>query len=158
MSHQRLKEKFAPGEPIPARWLSEVARRLNALETMPPLMYDDDTLLIDPTAPGAIVPVKITGAKSGSYYSGSVYADGVDATATETSQNIWLNGFEVNSADTQGYYMAMAVSRVVGGSVERAFLVLPGYPIPPATGVAYLISDGGVVKWSTGVDCTGTPV
>ena len=97
MSMPRLKEAFAPSDPIPAAWLSEVARRLNDLRGVPPILYQDDRIALDSEWAVFAHPWQLyySGGKlqvrAGAVYDGSDYIEVdalADAPATDT--HVWL--------------------------------------------------------------------
>ena len=94
-----------------------------------------------------VVQVQLTGdADSDGYYEGSVYANGPGEAATHTGQQISMP-FDVDVTDTQGYYYAIRLSTADDLSANSVWLVVGGIPKPPATGLYYMRSTNGILKW-----------
>ncbi|MBT7161906.1 MAG: hypothetical protein HN904_03955 [Victivallales bacterium] len=148
-----------------AKWANQVATYLNLFEAAAPLTaeFTGKTIRIgiDADEGSTLVPIKITAAKgttTAGYYDGDVYGDGTAESATLEDQLILVTGFDVDAATTQGFYFAQTRIVTIVATETTIFEVLPGYPIPPASGNYDLVSEAGVVSWKQWVDCDGNPV
>ena len=147
-----------------AKWANQVATYLNLFEAAAPLKAEFTgktiRLSLDADEGSVLVPIKITAAKgttTAGYYDGDVYGDGPSVAATLADQLILVVGFEVDAATTQGFYFAQTRIVDISGTDTTIYQVLPGYPIPPASGNYVLYSAAGVVSWKAAVDCNGDP-
>jgi len=145
-----------------AAWANRIATWCNLFEGTGPIRAHQTgssvKLDLDPAYGSTVLPVKITGAKSGSYYPGDIYGQGTAETATETGKNILLTGFEIDDTATQGFYFAQPKVIDISGADTLIYEVLPGFPIPPASGEYQFVCLAGVVQWLPVVDCDGDPV
>ena len=106
------------------------------------------------TMANGVYPLVLTGdVDVDGYYEGTVYANGIDAAATHTGQQI-LMPFDVDVTDLQGYYFAVRVGTSDDLSSNSIWQVVGGIPAPPATGTAYLRSVNGILKWIESGACT----
>jgi hypothetical protein len=147
-----------------AKWANQVATYLNLFEAAAPLKAEFTgktiRLSLDADEGSVLVPIKITAAKgttTAGYYDGSVYGDGTGDAATLTGELILVTGFDIDAATTQGFYFAQTRIVTIVATETIIYEVLPGYPIPPASGNYVLYSAAGVVSWKAAVDCDGNP-
>jgi hypothetical protein len=146
-----------------AEWANRVATWCNLFEGTGPIRANQTgssiKLDLDPAYGSTVVPVKITGAKSGSYYPGSVYGSGTAETATETGKNILLTGFEIDHTATQGFYFAQPKVIDIAGTDTLIYEVLPQDPIAPDSSNTWVLANvAGVKKWLAVYDCDDNQV
>jgi hypothetical protein len=148
-----------------AKWLNQAARWINRIRVLPPLTLKNTgpsiEIGLDADSGSTLVPIKITAAKgttTAGYYDGDIYGDGTGESATLEDQLILVTGFDIDAATTQGFYFAQTRIVTIVATETTIFEVLPGYPIPPASGNYDLVSEAGVVSWKQWVDCDGNPV
>ena len=106
------------------------------------------------------VAIKITSDKDvNNLYTGDVYADGTQVTATQTSVKIGLLNENVDTTDVQGFYLAHKSIVLISGVATEVYEIIPGIPlILDTTNPYFLMCIAGKVKWVRAGDCTGSSV
>ena len=144
------------------RWAVELKRKLNEMIDLlnnAAVRGDNTTARIAQGTVSAIpflYPAKVTGAKSGDYYAGSVYLGGTESSSPLTGEKILFDDWDIDYTDTQGWLWVMPVGRDISGTDTRVWQVVSGEPKPPTSGNYALVSLDGVKQYVAMGPCTTT--